>query len=183
MTNNDKQETKAQESRQNPEEVQSSQSHGEDVVEQGELNADEILEGSILFALDEAAEELEATGELEPFIVILQGEELFVEKLPSSSEEVSYAAARRSVYQMEKICNAYVFCYDGYVELDEGTSDALITEFANKGDEQAQVIVRLYTNDDDKLEIEEELYHVGDADTLFGYGPKDWEGILSEDDE
>jgi hypothetical protein len=69
---------------------------------------------------------------------------------------------------MEKLCNAYVFCYDGFVDLESGTSDALIAEFANKGDEMAQVIVRLYSGQGDELEIEETLYHIGETDSLFG---------------
>ncbi len=140
----------------------------DEIVEEGELSSEEILEGTILFALEQAGEQLEQSGEVEPFTILINGEELNVEGLMGETEEEFYAEARRSVFQMEKISNAYVFCYDGFVDLDSGESDALIVEFANKGDENAQVIVRLYKNEDDNLEIEETLYHVGETETLFG---------------
>lgn len=139
----------------------------QDVVGESELNSEQILERAILFALDEAAEQLEQSNGVEPFTVLIKGEELFVEEHANKTEEESYASARRAVFQMEKLCNAYVFCYDGFVDLDSGTSDALIAEFANKGDENGQVIVRLYSKEGEKLTVDETLYHVGDADSLF----------------
>ena len=176
MTNNDKNNLDEQASG----DGQPNPAVAADVVEESEINAERILERTILFALDEAGEQLKQSGGVEPFTVLIKGEELFVEEQPGISEEISYAAARRAVFQMENLCNAYVFCYDGYVDLDSGQSDALIAEFANKEDEQAQVIVRLYNNTDDGPEIEDTLYHVGDAETLFGSKREDWEGILTD---
>ncbi|MDR0347269.1 MAG: hypothetical protein LBH56_02715 [Coriobacteriales bacterium] len=138
-----------------------------DVVGEGELNSEEILERTVLYALEQAAEALSQAGSFEPFTILIDGEELFIEEQPGNSEEDSYASARRAIYQMERICNAYVFCYDGYVDLEDGASDAVVAEFANKGDEKAQVVVMMYHLHGDHYHFDETLYQVGEADTLF----------------
>jgi hypothetical protein len=137
---------------------------------QGELDAEGILGRTVLYALEQGAEKLEQNGGFEPFTILIEGEELYIEEQPGETEEQSYAAARRTVYQMERLCNAYVFCYDGFVDLEEGTSDALVAEYASKGDEKAQVIVRLYHRHGDHYHFDEVLYQVGEADTLFSAG-------------
>jgi hypothetical protein len=140
----------------------------QDILAEGELSSEQILERVVLYALDQGTEKLEQSGALEPFTILIEGEELFIEEHPGETEEESFDSARRTIYQMERLCNAYVFCYDGYVTLDEGTSDALIVEYANKTDEKAQVIVRLYHLHGDHYHFDESLYQVGDAETLFG---------------
>jgi hypothetical protein len=140
----------------------------DDVIAKGELDTEEILERTVLYALEQGTEKLEQSGGFEPFTILIEGEELYIEEQPGETEEQSYAAARRAVYQMERLCNAYVFCYDGFVDLEDGTSDALVAEFARKGDEKAQIVVRLYHRHGDQLHFDEALYQVGEAETLFG---------------
>jgi hypothetical protein len=168
----------------------------QDVVAQRELSSEQILERVILYALEQGTEKLEQSGDFDPFTILIEGEELFVEEHPGESEEQSYASARRTVYQMERLCNAYAFCYDGYVTLDDGTSDALVVEYANKGDEKAQIIVKLYHLHDDHRHFDEALYQVGETETLFsektmqkrpgaadaeGVAPEGTEGVAPED--
>jgi hypothetical protein len=140
----------------------------QDILAEGELSSEQILERVVLYALDQGTEKLEQSGALEPFTILIEGEELFIEEHPGETEEESFDSARRTIYQMERLCNAYAFCYDGYVELDEGTSDALIVEYANKTDEKAQVIVMLYHLHGDHYHFDDSLYQVGEAETLFG---------------
>jgi hypothetical protein len=160
------------------------QSHdvARDVVAEGELNCEQILERAVLYALEQGAEQLEQAGEFEPFTILIEGEELFIEDQPGESEEQSYASARRTVYQMERLCNAYLFCYDGYVDLEDGTSDAIVVECANKGDLSARIIVRMYHRHGDHYHFDTELYEVGEADTLFSNGTKKNEGADDADD-
>jgi hypothetical protein len=138
-----------------------------DIVAQGELSSEQILERVVLYAFEQGAEKLEQGLFFEPFTILIEGEELFIEEHPGEDEEESYASARRTVYQMERLCNAYVFCYDGYVTLDDGTCDALVVEYANKGDEMAQIIVRIYHRHNDHYHFEESFYQVGETETLF----------------
>jgi hypothetical protein len=146
--------------------------HEANRVAEGELSSEQILERAVLYALDQGREMLEQSGEFEPFTVLIDGEELYIEEHPAESEEESYASARRTVYQMERVCSAYAFCYDGYVDLEDGTSDALVVEFANKGDKQAQIIVLTYHRHDDHYHFNDTLYQVGETDTLFGGTPE-----------
>jgi len=140
----------------------------EDIVAEGELDSAEILERTILYAFEQASEMLEQGGGFDPFTILIKGEELFIEDQPGDTEEESYDSARRTIFQMGELCDAYIFCYDGFVELDDGPSDAVIVEHANRGDEQAQIIVCLYHLHDDHYHFDENLYHVGEADILFG---------------
>jgi hypothetical protein len=138
-----------------------------DVVETGELTDEEIVSRTILYAFDQGTEMLEQSGGFDPFTIVVSEEELFIEEQPGETEEESYASARRTIYQMERLCDAYAFCYDGFVDLEDGESDAIIVEWARKTDEFAQVIVKLYHRHGDHLHFGEELYQVGDADSLF----------------
>lgn len=151
----------------------------EERVETGELNAEEIVSRAILYAFDQGREMLEQGGSFEPFTIIVSGEELFIEEHPGETEEESYESARHTVFQMEKLCDAYAFCYDGYVDLDDGASDAIIVEVARKGDEIAEAIVRLYHRHDEQLHFDEELYQVGEADSLFAAA----DSVLAEVEE
>jgi hypothetical protein len=139
----------------------------DDAIAEGELDTEEILERTVLYALEQGAEKLAQSDGFEPFTILIEGEELYIEEQPGETEEQSYASARRAVYQMEQLCNAYVFCYDGFVDLEDGTSDALVAEYARKGDEQAQIIVQLYHRHGDHFHFDDALYQIGEADTLF----------------
>jgi hypothetical protein len=166
----------------------------QDAVAEGELSAEQILERTVLYALEQGAEKLGQAEGFDPFTILIDGEELYLEEHPGESEEVSRASARRTVYQMERLCDAYVFCYDGYVELadgadedgedgdtgdtgevnggadteDAGTRDALIAEYASKGDEQAPIVALMYHRHGDHSHFDDTLYQIGEADTLFG---------------
>ncbi len=98
------------------------------------LNEDEPLDRIVLFALDEATEKLEQGGELEPFTVILHGENLHIESHPGEDAVECFNSAMASVQQLAHILDAYVFVYDGYVNTDEGECDAIIVERAKPGE-------------------------------------------------
>jgi hypothetical protein len=132
------------------------------------LSFEQILERTVLYALSQGREKLEEDGTFDPFTVLISGEELYIEKHPGADEAECYASARRTVYQMERLCDAYVLCYDGYLTLDDGPNDALVVEYASKEDEHAQLIALLYHLHDDHCHFDETLYQVGQADTLFG---------------
>ena len=137
------------------------------IVGEGELDSSKVLDRSILYAFEQGSEKLCQSQGFNPFLVLIKGEELFIEEQPAESEADSYASARRTIFQMDKICASYIFCYDGYVTLEDGDSDALVVEYASREDEAAQVIVRLYHEHDGHYHFDDGLYAVGDAPSLF----------------
>ncbi|MCL2883089.1 MAG: hypothetical protein FWF30_01285 [Coriobacteriia bacterium] len=138
---------------------------GDEVM--GELSEDDPAESAVFFALDEAATKVEEEGTFDPFLVVLQGEELFVEEQDGEEEEEIYESAKQTLFEMELLADAYVFCYDGYVDLDEGTHDAILVEWARKDSPSAQVLAWLYKDHEDHIDFIEPLYTLGEADSFF----------------
>ncbi|MCL1879589.1 MAG: hypothetical protein FWF71_03065 [Actinomycetia bacterium] len=133
----------------------------------GELSDDDPAEQAVFFALDEAAMKLEEDGGFEPFLVVVCGDELNIEEQEGNDDETIFASARQTLFQMERLADSYVFAYDGFVEMDEGTNDAVIVEWARKGDDEASVLAWLYQHHDDHLHFTEPLYSLGNSASLF----------------
>jgi len=149
------------------------------------LDAQEPLDKVVFFALDEARQKLEQGGEVEPFTVIVSGDNLFIESHPGDDIVECFNSARKTLFDMELLADAYVFCYDGYVQLDGDTRDALIAERAVKTDEVGEAFALLYTIDeegDGSIEFEDSLYHLGEAPSLYGASEFD-EGQFEDYDD
>jgi len=125
----------------------------------------------VLYAFDEARQKLEQAGAFEPFTVILAQEQLYVESHQGDSAVECFNSARRTVQQMADLADAYVFCYDGYVTLEDGVHDALVAERAAKDDELAEAFALVYTIEDGEadgaLAFEEDVCGLGEASSLF----------------
>ncbi|MDR0308593.1 MAG: hypothetical protein LBH87_01520 [Coriobacteriales bacterium] len=141
---------------------------GDDVI--GELSEQDPAERSVFFAFDEASQKLEEDGGFEPFVALLCGEELQVEELEGDDEDAIYAALKKTIFQMDVVSDAYVFCYDGYVDLDDGPHDAILLEWARNNDEQAQILAWLYQPHNDHIDFIEPLYSLGETDNFFLIG-------------
>lgn len=144
------------------------------------------LDKVVLYAFDEARQKLEQGSDVEPFTVILAGENLFIESHPGDDIVECFNSARKTIFDMELLADAYVFCYDGYIQLDEGTRDALIAERATKDDEVGEAFALLYRIDEDgdgSIEFEETIFGLGEAPSLFGaseFGEDQLEGFDEE---
>ena len=108
----------------------------------------EMLENVLLFALDEAKEKMEEGAELVPFTTLVVKENLFIESHPGDSSEECYNLAQHTV-EGARGADAYAFCYDGYVETDDGTKDVIIAEGGVPGAEDGYAVGYLYTVDDE----------------------------------
>ena len=123
----------------------------------------EMLENVLLFALDEAKEKMEEGAELVPFTTLVVKENLFIENHPGESVEACFNAARHTV-QHAQGAQAYALCYDGYVEVDEGTKDALIAEGGVPGADKGFAVGYLYEcSEDGTIEFEDEPAFIGEA--------------------
>ena len=92
----------------------------------------EILEKVLLFSLDRAKTKMEAGEDIIPFTSLAVKETLFMESHPAEDEQGCFNLARHTV-EHARGAQAYSFCYDGYVETDDGTHDALIAEGGESG--------------------------------------------------
>ncbi len=138
--------------------------------EQETLEMDEVLEKVISYCAEEAKEKLAQIGSFEPFTVVVEGDNMHIENYPGDDVEKIRANAKTAVSTASDFADYYCFCYDGYVDTDEGELDAIVIEAAAREDEQAMGIVNLYRIDeagDGAIVFEDELAYVGEAETWF----------------
>jgi len=153
---------------------------------QGLLDEEKPLDKVVLYAFDEARQKLEQGSDVEPFTIIVSGENLYIESHPGEDIVECFNSARKTLFEMELLADAYVFCYDGYVQFDEGARDALIAERAEKTDEVGEAFALLYTIDEDgdgSIEFDELFYHLGEAPSLYGASEFDEDQFESFDDD
>lgn len=123
----------------------------------------EVLEKVLLFSLDEAKEKLKQSHEVVPFTSLVVKDNLFIENHPGESVEACFNAARHTV-QHAQGAQAYSLCYDGYVEVDDGTKDALIAEGGVPGADKGYAVGYLYEQDENgEVSFEEEPAYIGPA--------------------
>lgn len=118
----------------------------------------EVLERVLVYCLDEARASLEAGNDVIPFTALAVTDKLFMERHAADTVEQCYAKAQHEV-EHARGATAYGFCYDGYIELDDETVDALIAEGGLPGDGAGYAIGRVYrVGDDGSLAFEEPTY-------------------------
>jgi len=135
--------------------------------ESDELDA---MDKIVHFALEEAMKKLEQNGEVVPFTVVLHGDNLQIMNHPGEDAVECFNAATTAVRHMAHVMDAYVFAYEGYVNTDSGTRDALIAERGRPDSETAEAFAILYTLDeegDGLLTFEEGLFDIGSASSLL----------------
>lgn len=123
-----------------------------------EEDIDDVLKTVIRAVLDTAADKMEQGEEVVPFTGLAVKENLFIETHPADDVEQCFLAARQEV-EGARGATAYAFCYDGYIETDDGTKDALIAEGGLPGEEQAYAFGYLY----DDNGIDRTIVYVGPA--------------------
>lgn len=123
----------------------------------------DVLERVLVFCLDEAKGKFEEAGGFNPFTATAVKDKLFIEEIPGEEPEECYARARHTV-QDERGAEAYGFCYDGYVDLDNGSVDAVIAEGGVPGDLNGYAIGIVYrVADDGTRTFEAEPTYIGKA--------------------
>lgn len=150
----------------------------------------EILEKVLLFSLEEAKEKMEQGAEVVPFTALVVKENLFIENHPGDSAEECFNLARHTV-EHARGAAAYALCYDGYVEIDEGTKDAIIAEGGVPGEDAGYAVGYLYDVDDEgNATFEEEPAYIGESPNFMialqdadSYADEDIEEKYLEEDE
>ncbi len=123
----------------------------------------EMLERVLLFALEEAKQRMLAGEDVIPFTALVVKDNVFIETHPGEDPEECFNFARHTV-QGARGADAYAFCYDGYVDTDAGTQDALIAEGGIPGAEDGYAVSFLYELEEGKAPaFEDEPAYVGQA--------------------
>ena len=123
-------------------------------------NIPEVLEKALLFCLDTAQIKMGAGEEMAPFTAIVVKDEVFLETYPYEDTQVIYEEACKTVSGATGMA-AYAFCYDGYIDTDEGEIDAIIAEGATPDMEEAIAICIPYSLEDDVYSFGEEPLFAG----------------------
>lgn len=154
----------------------------------------EILEKVLLFSLDEAKEKMEESGGFAPFTALVVKDNLFIETAVNdngeTSSEESYALARHTI-EGARGASAYAFCYDGYVEIDDGTKDVLIAEGGIPGEDAGYAVGYLYEMDGQgNYVFEPDPAYIGEAPNFMAdlrdaceYSEEEIDGRYLEEDE
>lgn len=123
----------------------------------------EMLERVLLFALDEGKQRMLAGEDVVPFTSLVVKDNVFIETHPGNDPEECFNYARHTV-QGARGADAYAFCYDGYVETDAGTKDALIAEGGIPGTAEGFAVSYLYEPKEGAAPVfESEPAYVGSA--------------------
>ena len=123
---------------------------------------DETLEILLLQAIETAQQRMEDGQEPVPFTSLLVGDSVFEETHTGTTDECFESA--RSTVEGAQGARAYAFCYDGYIETDDGVKDALIAEGGVPGADEGYAIAYLYEVDDEgAYTFESEAAYIGEA--------------------
>lgn len=128
-----------------------------------ELN--KTLETVLVAALTEAKRKLLEEGEVVPFTALGMDDKLLIETHPCGDVEDCFEEAEKKIAESNGAL-AYAFCYDGYVETEEGQRDILIAEGGMPGEEDGHAIGFLYELPEEEggeIIIDDEPVYVGPA--------------------
>ena len=123
---------------------------------QGEITDD--LKAVVQAVLNEAVSKMEAGEEIIPFTGLAVKENLFIETHPGDDAETCFMLARREV-EGARGATAYAFCYDGYLDTEEGTKDCIIAEGGLPGASEAYAFGYIYDEDG----INKDIVYIGPA--------------------
>ena len=108
---------------------------------------DEELESLLVQVIEEARSKMEQGEIFPPFTATVVGDKLFTETHEGDIDEC-FASANDAVLNAAG-ARLYAFCYDGYIDTDEGDKDAIIAEGGLAGDPQAVAVGMMYTMDEE----------------------------------
>ena len=120
---------------------------------------DELLERLLLLTLEEGRTRLDEQGMLTPFTALAVAENMFIEDAVKEDGETDTEECRniaRHTVSGARGARAYSFCYDGYVETDDGVLDVVIAEGGLPGEGEGVVVGHIYTLDEDGKPVWEE---------------------------
>lgn len=140
-------------------------------MEQITLHISDNVQRTMDQAFDEAQQYLTANGGFQPFTVTVVDEGLEINTHEGDTPE----AIRESVKGLLAVDmpEGYALAYDGYIETDDGTLDAIIVEVAERGASKADALAVIYTAETDGTYTFEPSYgYIGTEAQLYPAGTK-----------
>lgn len=133
-----------------------------------------MLTDSMRVALDhafaDARECLEADGGMVPFSVLCTSDGFDVSEHPGETVDDVYNSMKTLVAR--EMPEAYVFSYDGFVELASGREEAIICEIARRGDAQAAILAQTYVVSGRSYDFAPDFAYAGPTPQLYPSGTK-----------
>lgn len=133
-----------------------------------------MLTDSMRVALDhafaDARECLSEDGGMVPFSVLCTSDGFDVSEHPGATVDDVYKSMKALVAR--EMPEAYVFSYDGFVELAEGREEAIICEVARRGDAQASLLAQTYMVGEGGYEFAPAFAYAGETAQLYPSGTK-----------
>ena len=123
----------------------------------------EVLHQVLSWCIDDARQRMEAGEEIVPFSALVAGDTLFTEEHVAEEPDECYELARQTVGHAQGAA-AYVFRYDGYINLETEMLDAIVAEGGVPGADTGHAIGLVYTMDDaGAIEFAADPVYLGEA--------------------
>ena len=135
----------------------------------------EELLNNIVYALEEGKKILMSATHgqsFAPFTAIVDGKNVLLEAHTSEDADGSFKKASKKV-RKTKEAKSYAFCYDGFVETEDGEQDAIISEGGLAGEEKGFAISVPYVKSGSDAEgtveynFEAGMVFLGEAPNFF----------------
>lgn len=128
---------------------------------------DEELESLLIQVIEEARGKMEQGEVFPPFTAAVVGDKLFTETHEGTIDEC-FDSARDAVLNAAG-ARLYAFCYDGYIDTDEGDKDAIIAEGGVAGDAQAVAVGMMYAVDEEGAvtDFDDEVVYIAETDNFL----------------
>ena len=135
----------------------------------------EELLNNIVYALEEGQKILESATHgqsFAPFTAIVDGKNVLLEAHTSEDSDGSFKKAKKKVRKTEG-AKSYAFCYDGFVETEDGEQDAIISEGGLRGDVRGFAISMPYVKSGSdaegtvKYSFKKGMVFLGEAPNFF----------------
>ena len=126
----------------------------------------ELLEKTLIFALDEASQKLTSGQDFIPFTAIVVDDKVIVESHPAQSTQASFESASSTVLGTAN-SRAYAFCYDGFIEEDGEEKDAIIAEGAMPDNNKGVAICYTYSSTDNNIVVDSQASYLGEVPSFM----------------
>lgn len=134
-----------------------------------ELEVTDDMRRAIDYAFAQARVGMEADGGISPFSVVCSGDGYVVTEHAGTTTDAVYDSVTKRLEELDP--DSYALAYDGFVETDQRTRDAILVEAAKRGDDSAYLLALPYTRAGDSVVFDDSYVFVGPTSQLYPADP------------